>query len=191
MGKIITDLSLKDVLKYGSGPTNHGSDTVYFNLKGIDHVGLLRITISDINKGAFDEYEQGHLQFAGDYSFDSLKSTGDQEEWLRDINRNRARFLEKTRERERREGESLSPEQFFFRILERKTDPGERNLFVFYHNKDLRYKTPLIHIVPQEVRLRGLKYDSEVVRKILTPFVKEDGLDELMATLEKSWHFDK
>lgn len=87
MAKIITDVTLKDVLRYkGQSYVNRfGSkmNLIGFNFPSQTARELARIALSDINKGAFDRYKKGHFEYCEDITFDKLKAIGDQESWFK------------------------------------------------------------------------------------------------------------
>ena len=85
-GKIITEASLADVLKYshvGEIVTETMTmPAVVFDTPQHRLQGLLRIAISDINQSRFDEYRSGILLFGAHYLFTRIKRAEKQKEWF-------------------------------------------------------------------------------------------------------------
>ncbi len=176
MGKIYTDVSLPDVLKYAGNRTSYpaseygqdrrGTTRLEFarpGKLGFNCLHLAEIFVSDVNKGRFDGYTNGHVELR-ESSIAKIKSMDNQ----KGLVAKKSRFLE-------------GPNGFLH-IWDSTDGSTCRDAWaIFYFSNDWRCPSPTLIIE----RTAPEFADPLRVRGIVLPFVDERNLDAVVAEITK------
>lgn len=163
MGRIETPQRLWEVLpgvrRESRGSLEGEGQSLLFQPPSIDGRNLVRIVVSEINRGAFRAYEEGHLQLDGFHSFDELGSLPDQEAWV---------------------VKAASRDLLWFRIYEGQ-DLSDATTAVFNYGTATAAKGPVL-----SVRTLHSGFSPEWVRKMITPFIPPDRIEEMVDGIGRS-----
>ena len=176
MGRIITGLSLRDVLRYSGhhlefrGDDEADSVITFNRTSKYGAKGLAELIIAGINHGDFNGYKNGRILFGNDaLTFKNLEEIDEQEGWLREAEKG-AKMPE--------DGGAITGRNISTRGVRLRLYEGVDYLeswVNFYFNGARRSSPPRIDISRQ-----SKKFGEDRVRGILSPLLKEGELGDVV-----------